>query len=209
MELNSSVKYLKSLSDKFLTSFSKLEFINCILSIKTKFLFKKNVMYFSSLFGITSIFTSKPLSSSKIRWLSKPLKLWNIKGTFLVNWRFMFQPQWAAPLNFPVTWPWPYTFSSSSSISFFTNPANVTRLKLFFFFTHDQIFVKVLFHYFFTILILFKNHFNEFISSIFTSRKNYWVSKFIINTNKLVSKTTKNVILIFLWVKTFITFNAL
>ena len=82
-------------------------------------------------------------------------------------------------------------------INDFTNHASVTRLKLFFFFTHDQIFVKVFFHYFFTILILFKNCFNKFVSSIFTSKNNYWLSKFIINTNKLVSKTTRNVILIF------------
>ena len=31
------VKSLKLFSDKFLASFSRLEFINCILSIKTKF----------------------------------------------------------------------------------------------------------------------------------------------------------------------------
>ena len=92
---------------------------------------------------------------------------------------------------------------------FFTNPANVTRLKFLFFFTHDQIFVKVFFHYFFTILILLKNCFNKFTSSIFTSKNSYWFGKFIINTNKLVSKTTRNVILIFFWVNTFITFNTL
>ena len=80
---------------------------------------------------------------------------------------------------------------------FFTNPANVTRLKFLFFFTHDQIFVKVLIHYFFTVFKLFQNRFNKFKSSIFASKNNYWLSKIIINTNKLVSKTTRNVILIF------------
>ena len=80
---------------------------------------------------------------------------------------------------------------------FFTYSTRVTWFKLFFFFTHDQIFVKVFFHYFFTILILFKNCFNKFTSSIFTSKNSYWLGKFIINTNKLVSKTTRNVILIF------------
>ena len=80
---------------------------------------------------------------------------------------------------------------------FFTNPASVARLELFFFlFTHDQIFVEMLFHYFFTVFILFKNCFNKFISSIFTSKNNYWLVKFIINTNKFISKATRNAILI-------------
>ena len=93
---------------------------------------------------------------------------------------------------------------------FFTNPASVTRLELFFFlFTHDQFFVKMFIHYLFTILILFKNCFNKLINSILTSKNNYCLSKFIINTNKFVSKTTMNVILIFFWVRTFITFNTL
>ena len=81
---------------------------------------------------------------------------------------------------------------------FFTNPARVTRLKLpFVFLTYNQIFVKVFFLYFFIVLKLFKNRFNKFLSSIFTSKNNDWLSKFIINTNKFVSKTTRNVILIF------------
>ena len=70
---------------------------------------------------------------------------------------------------------------------FFTYPGNVTRLKLFFsFFTHDQIFLKVFFHYFFTVFILLKNCFNKFKGNIFTSKNKYWLSKFIINTNKFV-----------------------
>ena len=88
---------------------------------------------------------------------------------------------------------------------FFTYPTFVTRLELFFLFTHYQIFVKMFFQYFFTILILFKNCFNKLISSIFT---NYRLDKFIINTNKLVSKTTRNVILLFFWVRTFTTYNT-
>ena len=93
---------------------------------------------------------------------------------------------------------------------FFTNPASVTWLKFFFFFfTLDQIFVKMFFHYSFTVFKLFKNRFNKFISSIFTSKNNYWVSKFIINTKKFLSKTSMNVILIFFWVRNFITFNTL
>ena len=93
---------------------------------------------------------------------------------------------------------------------FFTNPASATWLKLFFFFfTHDQILVKVFFHYFFTILILFKNFSNKFISSIFTSKNSNWFTRFIINTNNLVSKTGRNVTLIFVWVEPFINFSSL
>ena len=55
-------------------------------------------------------------------------------------------------------------------------------------------------------MIRFKNCFNKFISS--TSKNNYWLSKFIIKTSNLVSKTTRNVILIFVWVEPFITFNT-
>ena len=55
--LNSSYKYLKSLSDKFLTSFSKLEFIVWLLSKKTKFLFIVKAMYYSNPLGTTLTFT--------------------------------------------------------------------------------------------------------------------------------------------------------
>ena len=79
---------------------------------------------------------------------------------------------------------------------FFTSPTGITQLKLFFFFP-DQIIAKVFFHYFFTVFKLFKNRFNKFISSISTSKKNYWLRDFIINRNKFVIKTTNNVILIF------------
>ena len=91
---------------------------------------------------------------------------------------------------------------------FFTNPTIVTWLELFFFFTHDQIFMEVFIYYFFAKLIIFKNCFKKFIISIFTSKNNYWLGKFIISTNELVSKTTRNVVLILFWVRIFITFNA-
>ena len=68
--------------------------------------------------------------------------------------------------------------------AFFANSASNTLLKLFFFFTHDQIFVEVFFHYFFTVFILLKDCFNKFISSIFFSKNNYCLSKFIIHTKQ-------------------------
>ena len=91
---------------------------------------------------------------------------------------------------------------------YFTNPTTVTLLKLmFFFFTHDQIFVKVFVRYFSAVLILLKNCFNKFVSCIFTSINNNWLSKPIINTNNFVSKTTRNVILIFLVCKNLHSFQ--
>ena len=91
---------------------------------------------------------------------------------------------------------------------FFTYLTCITWLKLFFFFTHDQIFFEVFFHYFFTVFILLKNCLNKFISSILTCKNNYCIGKFIISTSKLVSKTTRNVILILSLVRTFITFDT-
>ena len=92
-----------------------------------------------------------------------------------------------------------------------TNTTSVTRLKLFFFFffANDQIFVKVFFHYCFTVFKLFRDRFNKFKSSIFASKSNYWLTKFIINTNNFVRKTTRNVILMFFLIRTFIIFNIL
>ena len=119
--------------------------------------------------------------------------MWNITGTFLVNWRFMLQLQWAAPLNFPVTWQWSLTFSFPSLMSFSQIQQTLLEWNC----------------YFFTVFKLFKSRFNKFISSVFVSKNNYWLSKFIINTNKFVRKTTRNVILVFLWARTFITFNTL
>ena len=65
--LKFSDKYLKSLSDKFSTSFSKLEFINCLLSIKSKFLFIVEVMNFSNPLCITLTFTSNSLITFMIK----------------------------------------------------------------------------------------------------------------------------------------------
>ena len=65
-----------------------------------------------------------------------------------------------------------------------------------------QTFVKMFFHYFFTVTKLFKHHLNKFISHIFTPVKNNWLAKFIINTNKFISKIARNVILIFFCIKT-------
>ena len=116
----------------------------------------------------------------------------------------MLKLQWGAPLNFPVMWQWSLTFSSSMSL--FANPTSVTLLKFFFFFFSDDQFFTVLFHYFFTVFMLFRNCFNCF-SCIFTSVNNNWLTKFIINTNRFVIKTTRNVILRFFWVRSFITFK--
>ena len=91
---------------------------------------------------------------------------------------------------------------------FFTYPTRVTKLKMFFCFSHNLIFVEMFFHYFFTVFTLFKNCFNKFISSIFTSVKNNWFMKFIINTNKFMSETTRNVILIFFLARIFIIFQT-
>ena len=93
--------------------------------------------------------------------------------------------------------------------AFFTNLARITQLELFCFFIHDQIFVKVFFHYLFTVFKLFKNCFHKFITSIFTSKNNYLLSKLIINTNKFLSKTTRSVILVFFGIKTFTVFNTI
>ena len=63
MSSNYFDKYLKSLSDKFLTNASRLQFINCILSVKTKLLIILKAIYFSNPFGITFTLTSNlPIS---------------------------------------------------------------------------------------------------------------------------------------------------
>ena len=86
----------------------------------------------------------------------------------------------------------------------------VTSLILsFFFFSYDQIFVKLFFHYFFTVLILIKNCFNNFISSVFTPKNNSRFTKSIINANNFVSKTTRNMIMVFFSVEPLINFNPL
>ena len=63
LPLNSFDIYLKSLSDKFITNTSRLELINCMLSIETELLLIVKVIYFSNPCGITFTFTSKlPIS---------------------------------------------------------------------------------------------------------------------------------------------------
>ena len=64
--INLGDKYLKSLYDKFLTNESRLEFINFMLSIKTKLLLIVKAMSFSNPFGKTS---NLPISYM-IKWLS-------------------------------------------------------------------------------------------------------------------------------------------
>ena len=82
--------------------------------------------------------------------------------------------------------------------NFCTYITTVTLLKKkLLFFIHYEIFIKMFFHYFSTIFILFKNCSNKFISCIFISINNNQLTKFIINTNNFISKTTRNVILIF------------
>ena len=131
--------------------------------------------------------------------------MWNITGTFLVRWIFMLQLQWAAPLNYVTQ---VSKFFVVMINEFFPHPTNIAWLKLFFFFTHGPIFVKMSIDYFFTILILFKSCFNKFVSSICNFKNNNWFTKSIINTNKLVSKTRKNAIFILFWIRSFITFNT-
>ena len=108
--------------------------------------------------------------------------------------------------KFQVMLQWSLTFSALSSMSF-SQIRQVLRDCSSSFSLMIKFLLKCLFiiHYSFTILIFFKNCFNKFISSIFTSKNNYWLGKFIINTNKPVSKTTRNVILIHFWVRTFIS----
>ena len=134
--------------------------------------------------------------------------MWNITKNFSLNWRFMLQLQWAAPLNLPVMWQWSLTFSSLLSMSFLHIQQMLLDWNCSSFFTHDQIFVKMFFHYFFTIPILYENFFSKLISSFSTSINNYWLDKSIINTKKLVSKTARNVILILFLVRTFITLST-
>ena len=86
---------------------------------------------------------------------------------------------------------------------FFTYLVCVTWLKMFFvFLSHDQIFVKMFFYCFLTVTKLFKDRLNKTTSCIFIPVKNNWLSKFIIDTNKFISKTARNVMLIFFCIRT-------
>ena len=60
---------------------------------------------------------------------------------------------------------------------------------------HKKIFVKMDFYYLFN--HLFKNCFNESINCIFSSLKNNWLAKYIINTHNFIIKTVRNMIFIF------------
>ena len=82
-----------------LTNLSKLELINWKLSINVKLLPSVKAMYLSMLLGIAFIFRSflSPFLSTYdlsfailpicyiIKWLSYPLKLWNITGTLILS----------------------------------------------------------------------------------------------------------------------------
>ena len=126
--------------------------------------------------------------------------------TFLVSLRFALQLQWAAPLYFPALWQWSLTFSSSMSFSHIQHMLLDQRFS--YFLVMIKCLLKMLFHYFFTVFVLFKNCLNKSISSISTFINNNWFNKFITYTNKLVRKTARNLILIFFCVKTFIAFNT-
>ena len=96
-------------------------------------------------------------------------------------------------------------FSSSLSISFLqSNNRYFVEINVVLFHSWT-ILLKAFVHYFFAIFILLKNCLNKFISCIFTSVNNSLLSKPIIN---FISKITRNVILIFLCVRTFIIFNT-
>ena len=82
--------------------------INWKESLKIKSLIIK-AMYFSILFGMTSIFLLNFPISCMIRWLSYPRKLWNITEILYVNLNDLLHVLWANPLQFPVTWQWSLT----------------------------------------------------------------------------------------------------
>ena len=88
-------------------------------------------------------------------------------------------------------------FIITCSKQFVTYAAFVTWLKSFFiFYSHDKIFIEMIFYHIFTIILLFKNCFNKYIDCIFTSVKNSWFAKSIINTYNFVSKPARNMFLI-------------
>ena len=65
-------------------------------------LFKAKLKYFSKPFGITLTLQLNLPNSPKIKWLSYPLKLRNITGTFLLIFKLILLDQCAAPLYLPV-----------------------------------------------------------------------------------------------------------
>ena len=110
-------------------------------------------------------------------------KPWNITKTFFASLRFTLQLQWGAPLNFLVIWQWSLTFSLDHQFVFHRSNTRYLIGIFLHLLSHNEIFVKMFFHYIFTAIILFKNCFNKF-KSTFNSIKNNWLAKFIITTNK-------------------------
>ena len=82
---------------------------------------------------------------------------------------------------------------------------NLTNIRPFKFFillsSHDQVFAEMLFDHISTIIIFFEIALNNFKNCIFLSMQHNIFTKFIVNTDKFISKTTKNVILIFLGIR--------
>ena len=86
----------------------------------------------------------------------------------------------------------------SCSKQFIIYPAFITWLNSsFILYSHYKIFIEIFSYYAFIIIRLFKNCFNKFIDFIFSSLRNNWLAKFIINTYNFVSKTAKSMFLIF------------
>ena len=85
---------------------------------------------------------------------------------------------------------------------FTTNPTNITSFKFFIFFsTYDYVFIEIFSHNFFTILVFIKNYLNKFKNCIFSSVQHNTFTVFIINTHNFISKTTRNMILIFFGIR--------
>ena len=90
---------LKTLSEKFLTNASRLEFIICMLSIKTKALLIAKAMCFSKPFGITLIYVSNLFIYQMTVIAFQIMKYYRIIA-FLVNLRLILQFQWVERLCF-------------------------------------------------------------------------------------------------------------
>ena len=99
------------------------------------------------------------------------------------------------PLYFPVIWSLSLTLLSPATknllhiqhllldVKFLLSSTDMTRFLW-----------KCFFYHFFTTFIFFKNCFNKFIDCIFSSVKNKWFTKFIINTYNFASKTARSVL---------------
>ena len=129
------------------------------------------------------------------------MRPWNITKTFLVSLRFTLQLQWAALLNFSITWQLSLTFLWS------TIPQHIQHSLLDWKFYHNQIFLGMFFITFFAVIIIFKNLFNKLICGIFTSIDKNQSAKLVVNTSKFIRKTTSNVMFIFFCERTALFFN--